>query len=79
MPIVEHEVFIGTMYEHPNGDLTLDDTQGVPKQIDVWVTERLGDEIDEIEDHEFPLDRSQDAYRLAEQLAKKFNCDLTEL
>ncbi len=79
MPIVEHEVFIGTMYEHPNGDLTLDDTQGVPKQFNVWVTERQGDELDEIEDHEFSLNESAAAYRRAEQLAEKFNCGLTEL
>lgn len=79
MPIVEHEVFIGTMYEHPNGDLTTDDTQGVPKQIDVWVIERSRDGLEELEDHEFPLDESAAAYRLAEQLAEKFNCWLTEL
>ncbi|TPK79023.1 hypothetical protein FJ936_30040 [Mesorhizobium sp. B2-4-13] len=79
---VSYEVFIARMGHYPDGSQGLIDATEHPLTDhfwSVWVMAASGDDIDEVEDHDFPLDAYQLASAKACELVRRFNADFTEL
>ncbi|WP_202380069.1 hypothetical protein [Mesorhizobium sp. 131-2-5] len=79
---ISYEVFLARMGHYPDGSQGLIDATDKPltKHFwSVWVMETSGDDIDEVEDHDFPLDAYALAIAKAYELVKRFNADFAEL
>ncbi|QPC95791.1 hypothetical protein [Mesorhizobium sp. INR15] len=79
---ISYEVFIARTGHYPDGSQGLIDATEEPLTEhfwSVWVMATTGDEIDEAEDHAFPLDAFMLASAKADELAAIYDCCVTEL
>ncbi len=79
---VSYEVFIARMGHYSDGSMGLISATNEPLTEhfwSVWVVETIGDDLDEVEDYDFPLDAYELASAKAHELVKRYDADYTEL